>query len=146
MIWFSSKLAFLSFCAGMAFVGCGKTSDDELRAAGGGPSASTAGEAGRLIQVEIGGVGNLDPGDGSGGVGGTSAPDADCGHAGDSAGAAGTTEECTSPPSSVCADSLHLTYYSSGACVAHVCRWTSSTLLCPERCSNGTCVGSTTEK
>jgi len=146
MTSFSTKLVLISLSAGVAFVGCGKTSGDELSAVSGSPSAGTAGVAGRAM-LEIGGVGNLDSGDGRGGVGGTSAhPDVDCGQAGDSAGAAGTTEECNSPPPSVCTGGLHLTYYSSEVCVAHVCQWTPSTLECPEHCSNGACVGSTTEK
>src|SRR6478735_11197851 len=91
MTSFGTQFVLISFCAGAAFVACGKTSDNELGAASGAPGAGGAGEAGRAIQFEAGGVGNLDPGGVLGGEGGMFvSASVDCGQAGaDSAGAAG---------------------------------------------------------
>ena len=145
---FSRKLGMVSLGLSVAFVGCGKTSDNDLTAASGSAGkAGEAGEVGGAVQLEIGGGVNVGSAGALGGVGGMPVqPAVDCEQAGgDNAGAAGVNEECSVPPS-VCADGQHLLYYSSGVCIAGKCTWTVATLPCPERCSNGACVGSTTEK
>jgi len=164
MISLSSKLGLASLGVWVAFVGCGKTRDSEANVAGGSADvgtvgtagkaskASTAGTAGELnggLQVGTGGVGIVVPEISVAGAGGLPAqPTIDCGQAGgDSAGAGGvnSAEECASPPS-VCADNRRLAYYSSGVCVAGVCRWTVETLYCSGGCARGSCEPPTTEK
>jgi hypothetical protein len=147
MTAFTSKFGLVSLCLNVAFFGCGKTSDGELNAGSGSPSTGLAGGAGAGVQLEVSGTGNLGSGGSLAGVGGMPGlPTVGCVEAGsENAGAAGMTEECNAPPSS-CADWQHLVYYSSGGCVAGACTWTAATLECPERCSNGACVASTTEK
>ncbi|HET7540745.1 MAG TPA: hypothetical protein VFK05_12760, partial [Polyangiaceae bacterium] len=110
--------------------------------AGGSPSAGNA-----AILFEAGGAGHVGTADAFAGGGGLPAqPMVGCAEGGgDNADAAGTGEECSSPPP-VCADSRRLVYYSSGVCVAGACRWTVETLQCPDFCSQGACVGSFTVK
>jgi len=145
MISFSSKFLLISLCAGAAFAACGKTSDNELGDVGGGPGAGTAGEVGGANLLEVGGSANVERG--GAGAGGMPTTGDECGHAADaSAGSAGATDECSSPPPSVCADGVHLIYYSSAGCVAHFCQWTAWKLDCADVCKNGACVTSFTAK
>jgi hypothetical protein len=146
MISLGSKLALVSIAICVAFLGCGKSGDNDANVAGDSAGAGKAGEPSGVTPLEIGGSGNVEVLVPSAGAGGLPAqPVVACGQAGgDSAGAGGMNEECAAPPSA-CADNQRLVY-SSGVCVAGACTWTVETLFCPGACYNGACGDSFTAR
>ena len=145
---FKAKLGSIALGVCLALVACGKASDSESDRGGGGSSASSAGkggEAGAPVQLGVGGDVQAEPPMFAGAGGLPAQPVVACGQAGAEEAGSGPDEPCSLPPS-VCAGLGRLVFYSDGECVAGMCRWTAATLQCPERCSNGACASSTTEK